>query len=676
MPSIAAVRGLPSPPAVRGPLRRLRHVSEPWWVVSAIAFFVIVTFWWIAVDRQVPDFDEGNHLIYAFTVRNELSSGQLTAPFTNFNNYPPLVHLIGAIGLLIAGLHEAAVLIAQSLFFVPMVAGGCYAAGTAAYGRRAGLLAALFALFSPMWISEMHEYYVDPGEAAMVAASVGAILASRRFQRLGVAALAGFLCSLGMLSKQTFPLFVAGLVAVVIVRGGWRNWRGMIAFVAGGAPLTLPWYIYHYGQLKQLYLGATTAISIASGNANAGNGITPPRYSPRNFAWYLWNLFNHQLLAPLTLFFLVGTALALWRFARRRDPEDLTPELVIGGFVGYLGITWIVLKDPRYSLPALVYLAVLGTGWVAQARLPLRRWLTGALGLVLAANFAMVSFGWGSPLTLTFPGAPSPSVNGARVVTFFSPLGYLHGGPVQDGDVLGLLRSLQRMHFRYVDFDGGSANIPDFNLNGLGALSIIAGIPEPPGGLGTMGPNDVFLLRHIPGRGDPPPCQRLLDGSGIYVEVGNPLAAPFEAYKLVCPGRKHPYYRRTAPYSEDITGVISGPPRKPLLKLFRSLHRHGVNTVQYDTSMKGYYDGEQYMDNVGLQKLAASVGVQTGAYDPAGNGAHEGFLIDHIPAPGDPPPCVKLFDGSGVYVVLGNALVPFSDYTFYCPLRKPHLYRR
>jgi 4-amino-4-deoxy-L-arabinose transferase-like glycosyltransferase len=645
-------------------------------VLAAVGFFVIITIWWLTQDNQVPDFDEGNHLIYAFTVRNELLSGQLTAPFTDFNNYPPLVHLVGAIGLLIAGMHEGAVLIAQNIFFVPVLAFGCYAAANAAYGRRAGLLAAVFALSSPMWVSEMREYYVDPGEAAMVAASVGAILASRRFKRLRLAALAGFLCSFGMLSKQTFALFVIGLIVVVILRGGWRNWRGLIAFVAGGAPLTLPWYIYHYDQLSVLTTGATTAISIASGNAQASAGITPARYSARNAGWYLWNLINHQELFPFTLLFLIGTVVALWRFARHRDPDDYAPELVIGGLVGYLGITYIVLKDPRYSLPALVYIAVLGTGWIAKAKLPARRWLIGAFAALAAANFAMVSFGWGSTLSLRLPGAPSNSVAQARVLSFFSPSGYLHGGPVHDGDVLGLLKELKQMHFRYADFDGGSANIPDFNLNGLGALSILAGIPEPPAGLAEMGPNDVFMLRHIPARGDPPPCETMTDGSGIYIEVGNPLTAPFEEYKLVCPGRKPAFYSRTAPLSEDLTGTITGAPKGELLTLFRALHKAGVRTVQYDTSMKAAYQGEYYMDNVGLQRLASTVGVQTGAYNPAANGAKEGFLIDHVPVKGDPPPCMKLFDGSGVYVVLGNALVPFNDYTFYCPLPKPHFYKR
>jgi 4-amino-4-deoxy-L-arabinose transferase-like glycosyltransferase len=654
-------------------LARLRGISEPWWVAAATLFFFIVTIWWLTQDNRVPDFDEGTHLFDAITVYRELLAGHLTAPFTGFDNYPPLVHIVGAVGLLIAGVHESAVILADNVFFLPLLAGGCYLAGTAAYNRRAGLLAALFALGAPMLVSEMREYYVDPGEAAMVAASVGTILASRRFERVGMSALAALMCSLGMLSKQTFVLFVGGLVVVVILRGGWRNWRGLLAFLATGAALALPWYLDHYDQLNGLLSGATSA-GVGAGNASAGGGITPARGSGAYFAWYLWDLLNHVLLAPLTIFFVVGTVVALWRFARRRDANDYTPELFIGGLVGYLGITYITLKDPRYSLPALVYLAVLGTGWITTTSRRWRPWLTTAFGLIVAANFAMVSFGWGSTLSLRLPGPFAPSVAGARQVTFFSPAGYLRGPPVRDGNVLGLLQGLTRLHFRYVEFDGGSANIPEFDQNGLGVLAIEAGISEPLFGynLALLTSRDVFVLRHFPVLGDPPPCQKLLDGSGIYVEVGNPLAAPFAGYKFVCPGRKPLYYHRTAPLPESITHVISGEPRRRALALFKALRAEGIRGVQFDSSLAS----SPYVDAAGLSILATLVKLPSLPYSPATNGPNDAFLLLHVPVKGDAPPCVRLPDGSGIYVVRGNAVIAFNNYTFYCPFPHPHSYKR
>jgi 4-amino-4-deoxy-L-arabinose transferase-like glycosyltransferase len=657
---------------LRSVCERLRTVSEPWWAALAGLVFIGVTIWWLTQDNRVPDFDEGMHLFDAIVVRNQLASGQLTAPFTAFNNYPPLVHLVGGIAFLIDGIHEAAAILAQNFVFVPALVAGCYTAGSVAYGRRAGLLAALFALGTPMIVSEMREYYVDPGEAAMVAACVGAILASRRFQRVGIAALAGVLCALGSLTKETFVLFVGGLVVVVVLRGGWRHWRGLLVFVILGGGLGLPWYVQHLTQLNVLTQGATSG-GVASGNATAGAGITPSRFSSSNAAWYLWDMLNHELLVPLTLFFLIGTVVALARFARHRDPDDLTPELVIGGLVGYLGISYITLKDPRYSLPALVYVAVLGSAWIATASPRVRRWLTGAFGVVVVANFVAVSFGFGPTLSITFPGAPNPSLAGARVITFYSPSGWLRGGPVRDGDLLGLIKGLKRLHFKHMAIDGGSANIPDFNQNGLGVLSIEAGLPEWPDALSGLEPRDAFLLRHFPVAGDPPPCQRLADGSGVYVEVGNPLASPFQGYQFVCPGRKHPYYRRTAPLPESMTHVITGPVRTTLLKLFRAMKRDGVSSAEFDPSMD-----TDYMDNIGLQALANMAGLSVPAVNaPSSLAPKQAYMLLHSPVQGDASPCVEMPGGYGLYMILGgNAVVPFDDYRFYCPLRTPHFYVR
>ena len=64
--------------------------------------------------------------------------------------------------------------------FVPLLAASCFAIGRLAYGPTAGLLAGLFALGTPMLVSQMHMFMIDPAEAAMVAAGVWAILASRR----------------------------------------------------------------------------------------------------------------------------------------------------------------------------------------------------------------------------------------------------------------------------------------------------------------------------------------------------------------------------------------------------------------------------------------------------------------------------------------------------------------
>ena len=668
--NVARVRGLGEPSwllRLRGPLERLRAIPAGRWVIGITVVFIAVTFWWLMADSQVPDYDSAPHIQFAFVVRSEILAGHWGAIFTDFNSYPPLGHIVGAIGTLVGGLSVTSVILAGNLVFVPLLIGGCYGVGKIAYGPRAGLMAALFALGAPMISSEFHEFYLDPFEASMVAVSVWALLASRRFERVGYSALAGLLCALGMLTKQTFVLFVGGLIAVMLLRGGWRNWKGLLAFLAVGVALGLPWYIDHLSQLSGLTGGYTTPGATGAAPANS---IAPSRFSAANIFWYLWDVVNRVLLTPLTLLFLTGTVLALWRFCRRRAPDDLTPELVVGGLVGYLGITYITLRDPRYALPALLYMAVLGTGWIATARPPLRRWLTAAFGIVVAVNFIAVNFGGVSSLSLKLPGASrSPTLNNAGTLTVFSPMGWRAGPPVRDGDLLGLFRGLKKMGVQLIEFDGGSANRVDFNNLGLVVLAEIAGIPVPAeNNLPAMGPEAAFVRGAGGLPGDPPPCQRLDDGTAVYVSLGNPLMFPLGETTFVCPERRHPFYHAVAPPGAP---AMPAALRTYLTSVLSAMRRQGVTTVEFDASTLTL---RPYLDRASLENLAASVGLRVpGSYNPGALGPHQAFLQRQswILQKEGPNPCGRMPDGTGLYITLGDPLGRAQSLRYYCPFDSP-----
>jgi 4-amino-4-deoxy-L-arabinose transferase-like glycosyltransferase len=409
-------------------------------------------------------------------------------------------------------------------------------------GTRAGLLAVVFALGTPMIVSEAHEAYVDPMQAAMVAASVWAILASRRFERWGIAALAGATAGLAMLTKETTPIFLGGLLAVVIVRGGWRHWRGLIAFTAALAAVAAPWYIYHHAELQQLVIAHGAKANTAE--PNPLGGTYPSLFSLKNLSWYFWDAANIQLRAPLLLFLVVGTVAAIRSAVRDRRPDNLYPELLGGALVAWAGMTWLKHKDPRYDLPALVFAAVLATAWIPRAWPRLRPWLTGALLAAVALSFASVAFGLGGEgykLRIALPGAYDRTAIAARNITLYSTHGWLRGAPTNNsGNVPALMRGLRRDGVRAVSFC--CANPIDFNVIGLSVMTIDAGLENRLDPV-LLGPHDVFLAAHRPVRGDPPPCQRLSDGTGIYAQVGNPYTHPVFAHsKFICPGRKPEIY--------------------------------------------------------------------------------------------------------------------------------------
>jgi hypothetical protein len=627
-----------------------------------LAFFAI-TIWWLTQEGRVQDWDNGMHTVDAFLNHNQLAAGHLTTPFTEFNTYPPLGHLVGALGVFIGGLSPATVIVASNLVFVPLLAAGCFGVGRLVYrSERAGLLAALFALGTPMIVSEFHEFLLDPQQAAMVAVSVWAMLASERFERTGIAALAGVLAGLAMLTKQTSVVFLAGPLALLFVRGGWRNWRGWLVFAIGLGVIAGPWYVYHRAELFGLATGA---------NASEAGGVfhgttTPPRLSRKNLGWYLWSTVNFQILAPLALAVLVGVLFAIRDCVRGRSPENLRFELLGGLFVSWLGMTWITHKDARYTLPALVFMAALGTGWMTtltRGRLPAQAILVA----VVAINLIGVSTGLGNPIRLTLPGAPRNSALEERHLTIYSPDGWLRGGPERDGDIVGLMRGLKRAGVRTVTFDAASSEDIDFNTSGLQVLAFEAGL-KPTGVYDpvALGPRDAFMLRHVTGPGDPPPCRRLNDGTGVYVVLGNPVE-PFELYTFICPGHRPLFYRRQVPLSMQtqiqLHPEIVGPPRALLLAVLAGLRKEGIQAIEYDRASAN----ELFFSPVGLERLAAlsQLPVPPGVA-PTQLTPSDAFLLRKPVAAGAPRPCGRFPDGSGLYVIRGSPTVAHPRYA--CPL--------
>jgi hypothetical protein len=281
----------------------------------------------------------------------------------------------------------------------------------------------------------------------------------------------------------------------------------------------------------------------------------PAHASVENATWYFWDAGNIQLRAAFLALLIVGTIAAVRSTIRDRRPDNIYPELLGGALVSYVGMTLIAIKDPRYDLPALVYMAVLATAWIPTLKGILRPALTAVLLAAVAASFASVAFGLGGrnyTLRASLPGAYPEKTNAERFITFYATTGWLAGPPERsDGNILALMRGLRQHGVRAFAAccakearpEGaveGGANRVDFNVSGLVVMGREAGLHYVEQ-QSELGPRDVFLMAHAPIPGAPP-CQRLRDGTGIYAVLGNPIGRPVSQYTFICPGRTPAIY--------------------------------------------------------------------------------------------------------------------------------------
>jgi 4-amino-4-deoxy-L-arabinose transferase-like glycosyltransferase len=509
---------------------RVPRWSAPAWGAIAIATgFVLLSCWWVLTDRAVPFGSWAANLYASVLYLDFFRHGEPLRAVSFSTYYPPGMRLIGAAVMGVAGENTDRPVLVENVIFVPLLALACYRIGRMIAGPRAGLLAVVFALGTPLIAEQFHVFMLDAPQAALVAVAAWLILATDRFARVDVAALAGLAVGIGVLTKQLMPLYLLGLLPAVLLRGaGWRNRRGLAAFVAVALLVGAPWYLVHLGEWHRFVRAAGTG----SASEPVPPAAAPPVVSLANLGWYGWATLNGLLFAPLFLFAAIGVGAALGRAVRThpRPLADPTVELLWGLGGAWIAITLLRHHDVRYAMGAIVYVAVLATAWIVRLR---PRWqIVASTALVAAVIVAQLgaSFGVGRD-----PGQ-LPLSNGAihegegvpprdRVV-LYSSLDYLVSGPLHSADVLGLMQHLRAGGVdRIATEDRGAVNDHLFEAVGLLVFARVAGVSlegvDPPGGSATV----AHLIR-APEFDGTEPCTRLANGTGVWVQVDGRDACP------------------------------------------------------------------------------------------------------------------------------------------------------
>lgn len=525
-----------------------RSIVLPWWsgyawgAIGVTAVFIGLTWWWLTQDRSIPIWDAGVHLQISLEFHEMLRTGDLLGPFRYESPYTPLGSIVSALALFVGGVNTFSAIIGENLVFASLLALGCYQTGRLLFGARAGLLAVIFALGTQMTMSQLHVAMLDVPEAAVVAVSIWLLLRCEDFGRVGFAAWAGLSVGAGLLVKAQYPSFVMGIVLIALLRGGWRNWRGLATFAVIALVVAGPWYLDHLSQFS-------TFARNAGSNPATIPVDAPPTFSWANFSWYFWNILNTQLLALLFALLVGGT---IWMFANlvRHRRELKQPvlaarlELLVGAFIAWLFITATPDHDIRYAIPLLPYLAVIGTGWIVNLRANARLVATAVLVLGAVANTLSTTIGVNGevqvPLGNSQPWTKNESLSNR--IRLYASEKFLASGPERDGDVPGLLEELHSHGVRTVAWSFRQSEGPEFSFQGLQALATISGLrPVILEGRPEFAPSasDATLIHEPLGAHSLPTCTRLSDGTGVWVARYLTSARKFALY---CPRRRPQFY--------------------------------------------------------------------------------------------------------------------------------------
>jgi 4-amino-4-deoxy-L-arabinose transferase-like glycosyltransferase len=344
------------------------------WLINAV---------WLTRDTRPPVWDMALHQAYAFNYLPGFSTAAGVDFWRASGNYPPFVHLaIAACYILFYPSPHIAVL--ANLPATLLLLWAIHGLASDLAGTVAARWACMLTAFVPYMVWMSRETVLDYWLSAWVAAALLVLLRSRAFASRTASLLMGVTIALGMLTKWLFAGFLLFPVALVCLRTRiWRdrerliNLADTLLIAAIGAAV---WYLPNISGLARHF--------VENARIGAREG-EPPILSFQSLIYYLRLLEGYQLFGILFAFFAVSTFYVI----RKKLLSDGVFLLVsITG--GWLVMTLLRTKDPRFTMPLLGLLAILPGTWIQSwpRRWPARAFKTALLCLVGAQAY-MTSFG-------------------------------------------------------------------------------------------------------------------------------------------------------------------------------------------------------------------------------------------------------------------------------------------
>ncbi len=379
---------------------------------------------WFTSIRQTPfPGDEGNHLqsIMSF-FHNGIGTLRESV-------YPPFFYFVSIIVHHVVGTSMQASIAVNILFLFALVLGTFGIARHITQSEAAATFAAMLVVAYPMTVNLSRMAMLDFALMGMVALSAWLLLETQSFSRRGASLAFGLTCGLGMLTRGSFAIFLAGPVIVEIAlafrsdshdesRNLMRAFQNFCLAAAIGLALAGVWYLPDFQ--RKISFGFSRVLLGA-------NHAQIDFLSHEGLMFYPFTLIDTALSPWLFLPFVMSIPLflknsAIWR-------AQLASWIIFPWLV-FSNMPW---KLARYMAPALPALAIITAVGLLSIKTKYFRHSSVLMSALVALSI------W---LSLTF-GAPPPKIfveNGwASIITgiHLDPSDYredIHVGPPEGKD--------------------------------------------------------------------------------------------------------------------------------------------------------------------------------------------------------------------------------------------------
>lgn len=372
----------------------IKRESLPLSCVSAMwLFYACNLIAWESINKRLLAFDEVNHYFNSIAISYGLSHPWVFLNLSMFAQqfaaahppiyftlqlYPPFPYFITSLLYFVRSPSLPVAATTNAAFMIILLFSTYYLSLEFVRSRICGIVAAFLVGGYPFLTGLSRHYLTDYALTALVSLAILLLVRSRSFQKRGTTIALSTVLIAGMLTRITFPLYVAGPLACVAIRGLRSRKSAYNIFLAVAlASISGIWYIE--GGLRtttQYYLGGPGPFHYSLGSIS----------TTISSSWnYIHNFFGIAIGVALIPLFILGF-LCFLRSANYR-------LLLIVGIIlpiALLGAIDHYYFDPRFVAP-LLSLAAIASSSILSLR---RAQFIAALAIVLlvGVQFAAITY--------------------------------------------------------------------------------------------------------------------------------------------------------------------------------------------------------------------------------------------------------------------------------------------
>ena len=385
----------------------IKRESVPLGCIAAIwLFYACNLIAWESIDKRLLAFDEVNHYFNSIAISYGLDHPWVFLNFSRFVQqfaaahspiyfnlqlYPPFPYFITSFLYLLRSPSLPVAATTNAAFMIVLLFSTYYLSLEFLRSRICGIVAAFLVGGYPLLTGLSRLYLTDYPLTALVTLAILLLVKSRSFQKRGTTIALSTVVIAGMLTKITFPLYVAAPLAYVAIREV-RNRKSV------------------YNMLLAVALASTSGVWYLEGGLRTTGQYYSQFYGLGSFSAIIYSSWNY-----VSLFFGIAIGVALiplfivgfLGFLRSANYRLL---LIIGTIfpIALLGAIDHHSFDPRFVAPLLPLAAV-----ASSAILSLRRaQVIAALAIVLlvGVQFAAITYAPASPWVQSLD--PQPAARG------------------------------------------------------------------------------------------------------------------------------------------------------------------------------------------------------------------------------------------------------------------------